>query len=643
MSTEILARSLQLGAHTARNRLGMSPMCANLGDSLGHVTQRVVDYYETRARGGVGLVIVENAHVDDVASRGMSAMLSVHSDGMVPGLNALAESITRHGALAVLQINHMGRQGDPTLIDGSLLAPSAEADPVVGAVPQELDLDDIAAVRESFAAAAARAIHSGFHGVEVHFAHGYLLSEFLSPHSNRRTDAYGGSLENRMRLPLEVLGAVREHIGPSAIMGVRMNGDDYLGDRGLTGGEVLDVATAVERAGADYINVSAAVYESVPWMVPPIYFPPATNIHLAARVSSRVSIPVLGAGSIMDRTLAQDVLTSGKADMVLLGRAMIADPELPSKWLRGDDDAVLRCIRCNDACIQRLLEKKRVTCTVNVLAGHEREWALEPVTAERRRHVMVAGGGPAGLEAARVAATRGHRVTLCEKEPELGGQVRYGCLPPFKTDLRQLVPYYERRLAALGVDVRTNTEVTSELVDELVPDVALVATGADHAVPAIPGIERGVLGRDIHVDPGVAGMTVVVIGAGLVGCEAALELALEGRDVVVVEEAAEPLSRMNIISKYGLLGALNERGVRILTGTRPVAVGDASVRVTDASGATQELPADTVVIAAGLVPRRGLAETLTTRGLPVREIGDCVSPKNIMAAIHAGFHAGREV
>ncbi|MHB0980527.1 MAG: oxidoreductase [Thermoleophilia bacterium] len=639
----ILGTPLKIGTRIAKNRIGLSPMCVNLGDSLGHVTQRTIDYYEARARGGAGVVIVENAHVDGKASRGMSAMLAAHSDGMLPGLNGLAEAITRHGALAILQINHMGRQGDPSLIDGPLVAPSAEADPVVGSVPRALEADDLESIKKAFCDTAARAVAAGFDGVEVHMAHGYLLSEFLTPSANHRSDEYGGSLENRMRYPLEVLGAVRTRLGTDAIVGVRLNGDDYLGEAGLTVEQAAVVAARVEQSGADYVNVSAAVYASVPWMVPPLYAPPATNIHLAERIRASVGVPVLAAGSVLDKGLAEDILTTGKADVVLLGRGLIADPDLPAKWLHDNTDQVRRCIRCNDGCIQRLLDKVRVTCAINPLAGHEREWALRPVAQANARRVLIAGGGPAGLEAARVAALRGHRVTLCESEPELGGQVRFGCLPSFKADLRGLIPYYRRQLADLDVDIRTGTEVTVALVGELTPDLVIVAVGAEPSIPVVPGVERAVLGRDIHANPGIAGRSVVVVGGGLVGCEVALELAETDRRVTVVEALPEVLPGMNLINRLTLLARLAEHGVRLATGSTLTAVTDRSVLISGADARAEELEAETVVIATGLLPRRRLAGDLAAQGVSHLAVGDCITPRNIMRAIHAGFHAAREL
>jgi 2,4-dienoyl-CoA reductase-like NADH-dependent reductase (Old Yellow Enzyme family)/thioredoxin reductase len=639
-----LGTPLRLGAMTAKNRIGQAPMVTNFGDVLGQVTERTIAYYEVRAKGGAAVVIVEMTNViDGTESRSYAGLLSAHCDDLLPGLNALAEAITRNDALAIIQLSHVGREASPALGRGVVLGPSAIPDPAGGIVPRVLTEEEIEAVELAFQMASSRAVRAGFDGVEVHAAHGYLLHQFLSPDSNVRSDGYGGDSSRRCRILREVLERVRSEIGSQKILGIRINGSDYLGSRGLNVDDAVAIAQMAEELGADYISVSAGVPESADFVIQPIYYPPATNAHLAKSVKESVSIPVLLAGSIVDRGNAEEVIGTGAADMVLLGRALLADPMVPQKWLTGDEGQVWPCIRCNDGCIERMFRHRRVSCAVNPIVGHEREWHVVPVHPGTEKRVLVAGGGPAGLEAARVAALRGHQVVLCEQESELGGQLRQAAMPDFKLDLRALVPRYLRALGALGVNVMINTAADLSLIESLRPDFMVVAVGAKEQVPDIAGINRAISANDAHRRPQALGKRVVIVGGGLVGCEVALEMARQGKNVTVIEVLPQALIKMSGNSRLGLLRELEKHGVALVTGTELWGVAEDGVFTRGNSAGQSFIECESVVLATGLRSRREVVDSLATSGIRHVAVGDCVEPRNIMAAIHEGFHAALSI
>ncbi len=635
----ILGTPIKIGTRTAKNRIGLSPMCVNLGDSLGHVTQRTIDYYEARARGGAGVVIVENAHVDGKASRGMSAMLAAHSDGMLPGLNGLAEAITRHGALAILQINHMGRQGDPSLIDGPLVAPSAEADPVVGSVPRALETDDLESIKKAFCDTAARAMAAGFDGVEVHMAHGYLLNQFLSPLFNRRTDAYGGDLAGRARLPLEVLHRVRETTGDRLPILCRLSADDGVpASLGLA--EACTIAMMLEQAGAAVIDVTAGIGESFAVSAPPMFYPPGTLVPYAAAIKAVVKVPVIAVGKLHDPLLAEQVLATGKADLIAIGRGLIADPDWAQKTAEGRLDDIRPCLTCNrPECHGRILRQLDMGCVVNAVVGREALFRLSPAPNPRR--LLVAGGGPAALEVARVAALRGHQVILCEQDQSLGGQLSLAAAPPYKTDIHKLSRYLTGQLARLGVEVRLNCPVTPELVAKVAPEAVVVATGARPLVPNIPGAaEHAVTAWDVLAARVPVGERVVVVGGGDVGCETAEYLAAQGRRVTIVEMLPDVAGELAAWTRRLLVDRLVVADVEILTQTRVVTIGAGRVTY-ERGGVNGEItPVDSVVLACGVLPRRELADSLRETGVPIYVIGDALKPRNLADAIREGFELG---
>ncbi len=474
------------------NRIVMPSMTTRLATPEGVVTPELIRYYLARAEGGAGLVTVEMCSPEP-AGRHRAGELGILHDRFLPGLCELTSRLRAAGARAAVQIGHAGGHTRQDVTGLSPVAPSAlphvvqEVDTRT-VVPLALTRERIRDIVEAFADAAARAKHAGFDVVEIHGAHGYLIAQFLSPLDNHRTDAYGGSLRNRARFALEVLEACRARVGDSPLI-FRFSADEYA-PRGLTPDEACESAPWFVAAGADALHVTGGCYRSLPsgaLMIPPMSYPEATFLHLARAVKARVAVPVIAVGRLHDPALVERLLTEGQADMVALGRQLIADPEWPRKVREGRLDEIRPCIACN-TCVDGMREGARLHCLVNPRAARELELELRP--AGRPRSALVVGGGPAGMEAARLLALRGHRVTLVERERQLGGQLRLAAKAPVfqnveteAATLLKLVQFLARQLGKAGVDVRLGRAATVELVQELRPEVVVLATGASYRRP----------------------------------------------------------------------------------------------------------------------------------------------------------------
>jgi len=474
------------------NRIVMPSMTTRLATPEGVVTPELIRYYVTRAEGGTGLVTVEMCSPEP-AGRHRAGELAILHDRFLPGLQELTSRLKAAGARSAVQIGHAGGHTRQDVTGLPPVAPSAIPHEVQEVntrtvVPVELTRDRIREVVKTFAEAAERAKRASFDVVEIHGAHGYLIAQFLSPLDNHRTDEYGGSLRNRARFALEVLEACRARVGDFPLI-FRFSADEYA-PGGLTLDEGREIAPWFVEAGADALHVTGGCYRSRPsgaLMIPPMGYPEATFLHLARAIKERVTVPVIAVGRLHDPSLAERLLAEGQADMVALGRQLIADPEWPRKVREGRLDEIRPCVACN-TCVDGMREGARLQCLVNPLAARELEFELRP--ADQARSVLVVGGGPAGMEAARLLALRGHRVTLVEREPRLGGQLRLAAKAPVfqnvETDapvLLKLVDFLVRQLAKAGVDVRLARAVTGELVRELRPDVVVLATGASYRRP----------------------------------------------------------------------------------------------------------------------------------------------------------------
>jgi 2,4-dienoyl-CoA reductase (NADPH2) len=628
---------------TVRNRIAMCAMNDNLALPDGYPTQHQIDYYAARAAGGVGLLITGNAFIDDDVSKMTSNQLGAHDNRMGAGLARLTEAVQDHGAALVVQLAHAGTQVLPETIGyRQTVAPSAE---LWQDVPRELSVLEIAAIVTSFAAAAARVERAGAAGVEIHCGHGYLLSAFLSPHLNRRTDGYGGSVENRMRIVREIFDQTRAATGSQFIVGAKFNASDLV-EGGISFEEGLLLAKALEAAGADYLGVSRGVGDSVDQMIAPLYYPRHENIAAARRIKDAVGLPVIAMGSVHDPADAEDIIARGDADMVAVGRSLLADPRWPDKARRGDAQSIRPCIRCNE-CVALVDENREVRCAVNALAGREAT-RLEP--ASPPRHVVVLGAGPAGCEAALTARTRGHRVTLIERRDRLGGASVPAHNPEFKRELERLPAWYARQLAAAGADLILGQTSTLDSVAALEPDVIVYAIGGEPVGIDVPGANdaRVVQAIDLlETWPG-SGQDIVVIGAGFVGCETAVHLGRLGNQVRLLtrRRADDVATDLNYTVRLALRRLLDAAAVEIVERCTVREIRSSTVLV--AQGGAEpasllELPADRVVLARGFTPSTGLADDLRGSGFDVRMVGDAAGTGLIYGAVHQGFAVGSAV
>ena len=652
MSTQFkhLFTPIQMRGVTIPNRLVNAPHGSRFCDIHTHyATERQACYYAERAKGGVGLIIMGGSMVHPT---GMAVpLLNTYAEnGAIPGLKMIADMVHAYPTRIIAQLSHLGREGTGWVSGLPLWAPSPLPCPVSREVPHEMNLEDIEELIWAYADAARRVLKAGFDGVEVYTAHGYLLGEFLSPYSNKRLDEYGGNLDNRMRLTFRVIDAVRAAVGEEVPVGVRLSGDEFV-EGGLTLEETQEIAKRLEATGkVDYVSVSQCTYATIQTLIPEMSFPTACFGYLAVGIREAVdNIPVMAVARINDPTLAEKILADGQADMILMARGLIADPELPNKAKEGRTDEIRTCIACNVGCRGGPHRGLPIMCLQNPAVGYEKERGIGTARpAEVKKKVMVIGGGPAGLKAAEVAAERGHKVTLYEKSQELGGQVMIAAKAPTRDEFANSVRHLVKQIERLGVEVVPGVEVTVEMVMELNPDAVVVATGSTPGAPDIPGIERGnvyntwqILSEEVEV-----GEKVVVVDGGEADwkfCTTADFLAQRGKKVEMITPISAIGVDIDVISRIPLLQRLKNNGVVFTTYTVVKRIGEGSITVGDAfSGEEREIEdVDSVVFAWYHRADDALYNALKGKVKELHAVGDCLASRKAIDAIRDGFMVGR--
>lgn len=649
-----LIKPFQLGSLTIPNRVIMTTIKLGYGNKKGEINQRHIAFYKRRAEGNIGLITTEPLYVH-LNGRELPTQLGIHNDELIPGLQELTKAVHDADGLIMAHINHAGRAANPKLVSPEELVSASDVlCPANQVTPQPLTSAGIAEIISAFGASAGRVREAGFDAIEIPFSHGYLIHQFLSPHTNHRKDKYGGSLDNQLRFGMEVIGAVRAEVGNDFPIVVRLNAKDYV-PGGLEIEDAIDIARVLETIGTQALSVtSGTMCESVPFCLYPTGTPKANLLPMAAQVKDAVSLPVIVAGRIRTPDVAREALAAGQTDLIGLGRPFLADPDWVRKTENGDEEAILLCAACHQGCLGELRLGHGTSCMFNPLTGREAEIQITP--AKKPLQVMVIGGGPGGMEAALIAAQRGHQVTLYERDVCLGGRLREAVAVPYKEEFADLIRYQQVYVERNGVDVRLNTEVTPEMAAEESPDVIVLAAGAEPIVPPFPGLEESRWTTAYDLLDGkseVKTETAFIVGAGTAGLETAEYLALRDVSSIVVKRKPEVGGKLDPLAQAVLLKRLESLGVDVRTGVEVIRFeNDKAGKTTVVAqpyphreNASELLfPAETVVIALGLSPDRSLAEALKSQGGPqVHIIGDCVEPREALEAIWEGFEIGNKL
>lgn len=642
---ELLFSPIKMKNVSLRNRVVLPPMNTNLAEADGSVSEKFKRYYVERGKGGTALLIVSSAYIDPAAKKRAGALL-LHEDRFIPKLKELTDAIHATGAKVLQQLNHNGRlltssKELKTAVTSRSVGPSAIPHLSTGEVPKVLTVEEIKDLIEKFGQAARRAKEAGFDGVELHGTHGYLINQFFSVYSNRRTDEYGGHLENRVRFPLEVYHRVRELTGNDFLISYRVNAREFAPiETSLE--DVIKLCQRLEKEGVDLLHVSAGNSETpemVLKMIPPGSIPRGCYADFAGAVKAKVRVPVIAVGRINTPEIGEQILREGKADLVATGRALIADPYWPEKAFRGELEKIRRCIGCNQGCMERLVQEGTVTCLYNPEVGREGEMS----SASKKKKVWVIGGGPGGMEAATIAASRGHEVELYEKEREVGGQCFLAEMPPGKEEFSAVRDFLIKELERQKVSLHRNEEVTAEKVIRGQPDVAILATGSLPLIPEIPGIDgkNVVTAWDVLRGKRV-GKNVIVAGGGLVGAETALFLSKKGKRVTLIEMLEEIAQDAGPLNRARLRETLKETGIEVKCKTQLLRIGKKEVTVRGETG-EYEIPTKSVVLALGAKSQNSLLQKLEGKVSEVYSIGDCVSPRKMIDAIHEAYDVASKI
>ena len=632
---------IQIGNMTVRNRFVVPPMGTNFADGEGFVTQRLIDYYTARAKGGFGLIILEVTAIDP-AGRSIPNEVGVWSDEHIAGLKRLTESVHQYGAKIILQLHHAGRQTNEVNTHGlPLEAPSAVSCPLMKIIPNEMTTERVYQLIEQFGDGARRAMLAGFDGVEVHGAHGYLIGQFISAHSNKRMDEFGGDLVSRMKFPLDIMKNIRRKCGNGFPVLFRSSVRELVQD-GVDLNQAKIICKMMEDAGVNAIHASLCTYGSLEWMSVPAAVPAGFNAFTAAEIKKAVSIPVITVGKINDPYLVESIIATGEADMCALGRESIADPAIPNKVACGAVDEICPCIACEQSCHGHLDLNIGICCLANPLTGNEGA-DLKP--AAQPKKVVIVGAGPAGLETAWRLAKAGHQVTVLEQDTKIGGQFRIAALPPTKVEIIRLLKYWIRMCEKYGVDIQTGVAATADTIKAMNADAVVLATGAKLLKPAIPGIDKPKFLEPAEILDGKknVGSKVLVCGGGLVGVETTEFIAERGAQVTVIDMLSDWATDLHAFVRAFTIPNLKKHGATF--------VGEATIQefkedgvVYTKGGETLELNGfDDIVLAMGRVAFNPLEEALKGAVKELYVIGDASQAGNASKATEEALAVAQKI